>query len=125
MKKIFATISIVMIATFAFTQTKTVLKPADLPKKVTDYIGQNMKGFTIEKAYKMENKGEMSYAVIVMKGTERHKMHFDKDGIYIKVAAPPEGKKTEAPPATKAKVPKKGNPVAPPQPAGDQKPEAK
>ncbi len=118
MKKIFVTFIVALIATFTFAQTKTIVKSADLPKKVTDYITQNMKGFTINKAYKMENKGEMSYAVIVMKGTEKHKIHFDKDGNFIKSAAPAEGKKIEAAPAPKAKEPKPSQqtPVAQPAP---------
>jgi hypothetical protein len=118
MKKIFVTFVVVLLATFAFAQTKTEMKSADLPKKVTDYITQNMKGFTVDKAYKMENKGEMSYAVIVMKGTDKHKMHFDKDGNFIKSAAPAEVKKIEAAPAPKAKTqkPKQETPVAQPAP---------
>ena len=118
MKKIFVTFVVVLLATFAFAQTKTGMKSADLPKKVTDYITQNMKGFTVDKAYKMENKGEMSYAVIVMKGTDKHKMHFDKDGNFIKSAAPAEVKKIEAAPAPKAKTqkPKQETPVAQPAP---------
>jgi hypothetical protein len=77
-----------------------------------------MKGFTIDKAFKMENKGEISYAVFVMKGTEKHKMHFDKDGNFIKSATPVVEKKIEAAPAPKAKdqKPVKETPVA--KPAG-------
>jgi hypothetical protein len=118
MKKIFVTLTVALIATFTFAQTKTIVKSADLPKKVTDYIAQNMKGFTIDKAYKMENKGETSYAVIVMKGTEKHKMHFDKDGNFIKSAAPVEGKKIEVAPAPKVKdsKPRQETPVALPAP---------
>jgi hypothetical protein len=116
MKKIFVTFVVALIATFAMAQNKSEIKPTDLPKKVTDYVSQNMKGFTIEKAYKVENKGEVSYAVIVMKGTEKHKMHFDKDGTFIKSIAPAEDMKTEGAPATKTtnQVPVKQPPVAKP-----------
>jgi hypothetical protein len=101
MKKIFLAVIVALMATFAIAQTKTELKPADLPKKVTDYVAQSMKGFTIEKAYKNEKEGVMSYAVIVKKGNEKHKMHFDKDGNYIKPAATAEEKKPSAAPAPK------------------------
>jgi hypothetical protein len=125
MKRIFLTFVVALFATFAFTQTKTELKPGDLPKRTTDYIAQHMKGFTIDKAYKVENKGVMSYAVIVMKGKEKHKMHFDKDGSYITSAAPAEVKKIEAAPAPKAKEqrPKQETPAT--KPAGEKQPEGK
>ena len=118
MKKLVLTFIVALMATFAIAQTKTEVKSADLPKKVTDYITQNMKGFTIDKAYKMENKGESSYAVIVMKGTEKHKMHFDKDGNFVKTSAPAGEKKLDAAPATKSNEPKptQATPVA--KPAG-------
>ena len=117
MKKIFVTIIVALMATFAFAQTKTEVKSTDLPKKVTDYVTTTMKGFSIDKAYKVDNKGEISYAVIVMKGTEKHKMHFDKDGNFIKSASGEE-KKIQGAPAPKSNnpAPSKEAPVA--KPAG-------
>jgi hypothetical protein len=89
---------------------KTEIKATDLPKKATDYLAANMKDYTIEKAFKEEFKGSVSYYVTLAKGTEKHKAYFDKDGNFIKKPAsggsgqlgqPPAEKKAEPAPAPK------------------------
>ena len=37
-----------------------------------------MKGYNIDKAFKMDNKGEITYNVTVIKGKEKHVLIFDK-----------------------------------------------
>ena len=103
MKRVFVTFLVAIFATALFAQTKTVLKPADLPKNVSDYVAQMYKDFTIDKAYKVDNKGVMTYLVIIKKGTEIQKLSFDKNGNFsqLKPALKPVPKKTDAAPVKK------------------------
>jgi hypothetical protein len=106
MKKALVTFLVAMIATFAIAQNKTEMKPAakpeglkkteikatDLPKAASDYIAMNMKGYTIDKAFKIEDpKGEVTYNVTVIKGTEREHLKFDKNGVFQKKSEPKSG----------------------------------
>jgi hypothetical protein len=104
MKKLLVTFMVALFATLVLGQTKTEVKPADLPKCVKDYIMHNMKGSNIDKAFKIDNKGEITYSVTVMKGKEKHILLFDKNCNVSKKASPAENKTTEA------------NPTKPPKP---------
>jgi uncharacterized protein YdeI (BOF family) len=97
MKKVLVTFMVALFATVVLGQTKTELKTADLPKNVTDYITLNMKNSTIDKAFKMDNKGEITYKVVLLcKGNEKKILHFDKNGNFVdKVVKPAGEKKTE------------------------------
>ena len=104
MKRVFVTLLVAIFATALFAQTRTELKPADLPKKVTEYVTANFKDFTIEKAFKMEKENVITFGVIINKGDQKRKLTFDKDGNYIKPpvsTSKPVEKKTEAAPPKK------------------------
>lgn len=116
MKRVFVTLLVAIFATVAFAQNRTDLKPTDLSKKITDYVATTYKDFTIEKAYKLEKEGVITYSVIVIKGTERHKANFDKDGNYLKppvMVGKPVEKKTEKAPEPKKDEPKPKTAAAP------------
>jgi hypothetical protein len=119
MKRIFVTFLAAIFATalFAQVQNRTEIKPADLPKKVTDYITTTYKDFTIEKVFKLEKNTDVEYRVIVAKGTEKHNVHFDKDGNLIKApvhVGKPVDKKKEGTPEKKDEAkPKTGAATTP------------
>ncbi len=79
MKKIFVLIFALSLVSFAFSQTKTEIKPADLSKGISSYISQNFSGYGIEKAFKIDNKGVMSTEVRISKGAGELALTFDKD----------------------------------------------
>ena len=84
MKKIVFILAMSLFATFAFAQTKTEVKPADLSKAITDYITKDYAGYTVQKAFKADAKGVITWEVEIMKGHEMHMLVFDKDGKFIK-----------------------------------------
>jgi hypothetical protein len=79
MKKIIVMIVAMLFVTFAFSQTKTEIIPADLSKGISTYITKNFSGYGVDKAFKIDNKGVMSTEVIVSKGSEKLALTFDKD----------------------------------------------
>lgn len=114
MKKVLVTFMVALFATFVLGQTKTEVKPANLPKCVTDYVVQNMKGFNIDKAFKMDNKGEITYIVTVIKGKEKHILNFDKNCKIVTQVTPattePSTKSPKPLPPVKANEEKKADP---------------
>ena len=79
MKKIIVLMVALLFVTFAYAQTKTEIKPADLSKGISTYITKNFSGYGVDKAFKIDNKGIMSTEVMVSKGSEKLALTFDKD----------------------------------------------
>ncbi len=100
MKKLALLIVAVLFTAFAFAQTKTELKPADLSKPVAEYIAKNFVGYNIDKVFKCDNKGTVTSEVVIAKGTDKQTLVFDKDGKFMGKQAT----KVEAKPAVKAPV---------------------
>ncbi len=86
MKKLLLILFIGILAPVIFGQTKTELKPADLPKSVTDFIAKNVKTYTIDKAFKVDSKGVITYDVLLVYGADKIVFIFDKDGKFVKRA---------------------------------------
>jgi hypothetical protein len=61
MKKVLSTIIVALFATVLFGQTKIEIKPGELPACMNEWLKTNMKGYYFDKAYKVENKGEVSF----------------------------------------------------------------
>ena len=76
MKKTVATMVCMLLAIMLIAQSKTVnkvdVKIQDLPKCITEWVTQNMEGYTIDKAYKLETKTPdglvVTYYVRTVKG---------------------------------------------------------
>ena len=115
MKKLLFILFIGTLAPVLFGQTKTELKPADLPKPVTDFIAKNVKTYTIDKAFKVDSKGVITYDVLLVYGADKIVFIFDKDGKFVKRAERGSRGGTQKPPETKPQ----------PQPAGQKKTEPK
>jgi len=107
MKKALFIILLGLFGTAVFAQTKTEIKPADLMKPITDYITKNYTGFTIEKAFKVDSKGVMTYDVIVVKEKMKEKLEFDKDGKFLKQMNMSEKPATQPAQQNKQEAPKK------------------
>jgi hypothetical protein len=83
MKKVILMLVVALFTTFAFAQTKTEMKPKELSKSITDYVTTNMAGYTIDKAFKVDSKGVITYNILVVKGTVKHILVFDKEGKFL------------------------------------------
>lgn len=86
MKKLLLILFIGILAPVIFGQTKTEMKVADLPKSITDYIAKNIKTYTIDKAFKVDSKGVITYDVLLILGADKAVFIFDKDGKFVKRA---------------------------------------
>jgi len=84
MKKILLVAVLGLAVLFVNAQTKTEIKVADLNKAITENVAKDHAGFTIEKAFKMENNGVVTYEVKIAKGNEESILLYDKDGKFIK-----------------------------------------
>lgn len=79
MKKVVLLIVAVLFVSLSYSQTKTEIKPADLSKSISAYIAKNFSGYSVDKAFKIDNKGVMSTEVMISKNAERFALTFDKD----------------------------------------------
>ena len=82
-KLIFITLSILLTG-FVWGQTKTEVKISELPKSIPEYVSKNMNGFSIDKAFKVIDKGAQTYSVEIKNGLTKHHLSFDKDGKFLK-----------------------------------------
>ena len=53
------------ISVFANAQTRVEIKPADLPKAVTENIAKDYNGFAIQNAYKVTSNNQSAFEVVV------------------------------------------------------------
>ena len=65
-------------------QTKSEVRASELPKPISDYISKNLSGFSIDKAFKVVDKGVQTYSVLVKKGEIKQNLTFDKEGTFLK-----------------------------------------
>ena len=65
-------------------QTKTELQVAELQKPVLEYISKNFQGYSIDKVFKVDAKGVITYDVCVNKDKIHEKLFFDKDGKFLR-----------------------------------------
>ena len=63
---------------------KTPVKPADLPKPITDNIAKDYVGYSIKEANSVKLNDTMTYEVVLSKGTESFTLVYDKDGNFLK-----------------------------------------
>ncbi len=63
---------------------KTTIKVADLLKPITDNIAKDYAGYTIKEAASVTASNTVTYNVVVVKGTAKETLVYDKDGKFIK-----------------------------------------
>jgi hypothetical protein len=83
MKKAFLIFVLAIFSTLLFAQTKTELKTTDLAKPISEYISKNFNGFTIDKAFKIDTKGVITYNVCVSKDKLHEMITFSKEGKFL------------------------------------------
>jgi hypothetical protein len=84
MKKILFLFIFGIFSTFLFAQTKTEMQAAELQKPILDYISKNFNGYTIDKVFKVDDKGVITYDICVNKDKTHEKLFFDKDGKWLR-----------------------------------------
>ena len=84
MKKALLIFFLGMFSTFMFAQTKTELQSAELKKPILEYISKNFEGYTIDKVFKVDAKGVITYDVCVNKDKTHEKLFFDKEGNFLR-----------------------------------------
>ena len=83
MKKFLLLCLFSVMASVVMAQTKTEVKDSDLQKPIVEYMTKNCLGCKIDKAFKVDSKGTITYDLCVSKGRERSKISFDKDGKFL------------------------------------------
>ena len=83
MKRIFFLLLVTLFTTSLFAQKTTEIKTKDLPKATTDWIKTNMPPAVIQKSVKLDDKGTITYNVLVSSAGRNHILVFDKDGKYL------------------------------------------
>jgi hypothetical protein len=96
-------------ATAAASQTKSMLKIAELLKPIQENLASQFKGWTPMQAYKLDSKGVVSYEVMVKKEANEMRLFYDNAGKYLReepvaaAAAHSSSATTPAKPAAKPK----------------------
>jgi hypothetical protein len=67
-----------------FAQKITEVKKEDLPQNILSYTRTNLKGSTIFKAVKLDDKGTMTYNVAIDVHGQKQILVFDKYGKFMK-----------------------------------------
>ncbi|MDP1622592.1 MAG: hypothetical protein Q8M08_09680 [Bacteroidales bacterium] len=73
-----------IFTTIMVAQTKTELKIDELQKPITEYIAKNFMGYSIDKVFKVDAKGVITYDVCVNKDKTHEKLFFDKEGKFLR-----------------------------------------
>ena len=84
MKKLLLIALLVTFGTLLFAQTKTELKTSELQKPILEYISKNFSGYSIDKVFKVDEKGVITYDICVNKDKTHEKLFFDKEGKFLR-----------------------------------------
>ena len=84
MKNVFLIIFLGIFSTLILAQTKTELQPAELQKPILEYISKNFNGYTIDKVFKVDAKGIITFDICVNKDKIHEKLFFDKEGKFLR-----------------------------------------
>ncbi len=83
-KKALLIILLGLFSTIIFAQTKTELQAVELQKPILEYISKNFHGYSIDKIFKVDAKGVITYDICVNKDKTHEKLFFDKDGKFLR-----------------------------------------
>ena len=84
MKKAFLIFIFGIFSIAIFAQTKTELQATELQKPILEYISKNFTGYSIDKIFKVDAKGVITFDVCVNKDKTHEKLFFDKDGKFLR-----------------------------------------
>jgi len=68
--------------------TKVSVKVSELQKSITDNIAKDFPGFTIKEAFSVTKGTDVTYEVVITKGTVIETLVYDKEGKFVKKLAP-------------------------------------
>jgi len=89
MKKISLILVFVMAVLAVNAQiTRVAVKSADLPKALTDNVAKSYAGYTIKESTKVTENNVITYDVVLAKGATTETLVYDKDGKFLRKAAP-------------------------------------
>ena len=63
---------------------RAVVMVTDLQKPITDNIAKDYVGYTIKEAASVTTDNVVTYEVVVVKGTTKETLVYDKDGQFVK-----------------------------------------
>ncbi|HNW52125.1 MAG TPA: hypothetical protein PKH79_13660 [Prolixibacteraceae bacterium] len=99
-KAVFIMIAALTISVCANAQKRVEVKPADLPKAITENVTKDYNGYAIQKAYKVTTQNQSAYDLIVAKGSDKEKLEYSASGVFVKkspvVAKKSNAKKTQS-----------------------------
>ncbi|MFZ4520627.1 MAG: hypothetical protein ACOYNC_02915 [Bacteroidales bacterium] len=84
MKKVILLLFFGLFTTILVAQTKTELQATELQKPILDYISKNFLGYSIDKIFKVDAKGVITYDICINKDKTHEKVFFDKDGKFLR-----------------------------------------
>ena len=84
MKRVLVILIFGVLSTIILAQTKTELQASELQKPILEYISKNFKGYSIDKVFKVDAKGVITYDICVNKDKSHEKLFFDKDGKFLR-----------------------------------------
>jgi archaellum component FlaG (FlaF/FlaG flagellin family) len=70
-------------------QSKVSVKVTELQKSITDNVAKDFPGFTIKEAFSVTKGNDVTYEVVIVKGTVVETLVYDKEGKFVKKLAPP------------------------------------
>jgi hypothetical protein len=88
-------IFIMLLATFAGTamaETKTAIRPSELNPKIRNDIEKNYPGYIVMEAFKVNNKGMVTYEAIIQKNKDRLHLYYSVDGVFLRKELPHQNK---------------------------------
>ena len=84
MKRVLIILVFGILSTIILAQTKTELQPSELQKPILEYSSQNFKDYCVDKVFKVDAKGVITYDIGVNKDKTHEKLFFDKDGKFLR-----------------------------------------
>jgi len=76
----------------AASETKTAIRPSELNQKILDDIHQKYPDYMIVEAFKVNNRGIISYEAIIQQKNERINLYYSSDGLFERKENPLLGK---------------------------------
>jgi hypothetical protein len=73
---------IIAILVYSLTRTEVIIR--NLPAPITEYVKTKMQAFAISKAFKVDSKGVITFEILVVKGSEKQVLIFDRNGKFLK-----------------------------------------
>jgi hypothetical protein len=75
---------LILMGQALLAQTKTEMKAEELQKSIRDYIALNFKGFTIDRVFKVDTRGVITYDICINKENNHEKVFFSKEGKFLR-----------------------------------------